>query len=381
MFGYIVVNQPELKMKEYDEYRKYYCGLCKSLKDRYGARGQISLSYDMTFLVLLLTGLYEPEKHSGSRRCIAHPTSKHTYVQNEYTDYVADMNVILTYYKCIDDWDDEHMLTRKLYADVARGQISLSYDMTFLVLLLTGLYEPEKHSGSRRCIAHPTSKHTYVQNEYTDYVADMNVILTYYKCIDDWDDEHMLTRKLYADVLLAGQNGRRLKEDYQQKIQVIAENLKAISELEEVGSDDMDALSGHFGNIMAEICAPKHDEWESYLRTIGYYLGKFVYIMDAYDDIEKDIGAGNYNPFVCRLAHELGVEVQSVGVDKTIEQDKWQELAEWTKDVLMMMVAPLAKEYEMLPIIENVGILRNIIYSGIWEAYYSTTNRRCGDEE
>ena len=114
MFGYIVVNQPELKMKEYDEYRKYYCGLCKSLKDRYGARGQISLSYDMTFLVLLLTGLYEPEKHSGSRRCIAHPTSKHTYVQNEYTDYVADMNVILTYYKCIDDWDDEHMLTRKL---------------------------------------------------------------------------------------------------------------------------------------------------------------------------------------------------------------------------------------------------------------------------
>mgnify|MGYP000766167033 FL=1 len=84
---------------------------------------------------------------------------------------------------------------------------------------------------------------------------------------------------------------------------------------------------------------------------------------------------------MCRLAHELGVEVQSVGVDKTIEQDKWQELAEWTKDVLMMMVAPLAKEYEMLPIIENVGILRNIIYSGIWEAYYSTTNRRCGDEE
>lgn len=67
--------------------------------------------------------------------------------------------------------------------------------------------------------------------------------------------------------MLAGQNGRRLKEDYQQKIQVIAENLKAISELEEVGSDDMDALSGHFGNIMAEICAPKHDEWESYLRT------------------------------------------------------------------------------------------------------------------
>ena len=70
-----------------------------------------------------------------------------------------------------------------------------------------------------------------------------------------------------------------------------------------------------------------------------------------------------------------------MGVDNPIDQGKWQELAEWTKDVLMMMVAPLAKEYEMLPIIENVGILRNIIYSGIWEAYYATTNRRCGCAE
>ena len=125
----------------------------------------------------------------------------------------------------------------------------------------------------------------------------MNVILTYYKCMDDWDDEHMFTRKLYADVLLAGKNGRRLKEDYPQKIRIIVENLKAISELEDAGYDDMDALSGHFGNIMAEICAPAHDEWESYLRTIGYYLGKFVYIMDAYEDIEKDLKKGNYNPF------------------------------------------------------------------------------------
>ena len=73
MFGYIVVNQPELKMKEYDEYRKYYCGLCKSLKDRYGARGQISLSYDMTFLVTSSDGTVRTGEALGQQKMYRTP--------------------------------------------------------------------------------------------------------------------------------------------------------------------------------------------------------------------------------------------------------------------------------------------------------------------
>ena len=71
MFGYIVVNQSEMKFKEYDVYRSYYCGLCQSLKERYGVLGQLSLNYDMTFILMLLTGLYEPEDVVGQCRCVA----------------------------------------------------------------------------------------------------------------------------------------------------------------------------------------------------------------------------------------------------------------------------------------------------------------------
>ena len=85
MFGYIVVNKPEMKFREFDMYQSYYCGLCKSLKERYGSRGQMTLSYDMTFLALLLTSLYEPETLSGYRRCAAHPVEKHLYRQNKFT--------------------------------------------------------------------------------------------------------------------------------------------------------------------------------------------------------------------------------------------------------------------------------------------------------
>ena len=61
MFGYIIINKPEIKFREFDVYRSYYCGFCRELKHRYGAQGQATLSYDLTFLIMLLTGLYEPQ--------------------------------------------------------------------------------------------------------------------------------------------------------------------------------------------------------------------------------------------------------------------------------------------------------------------------------
>ena len=108
MFGYIIPNYDELKVKEFKHYHEFYCGLCQSLKKYAGLRGQISLTYDMTFLGLLLSSLYEDEPADMSEcRCVAHPKKKHRYVISEYIDYAADMNVLMTYYKCMDDWNDE----------------------------------------------------------------------------------------------------------------------------------------------------------------------------------------------------------------------------------------------------------------------------------
>ena len=277
MFGYIVVNQPELKMKEYDEYRKYYCGLCKSLKDRYGARGQISLSYDMTFLVLLLTGLYEPEKHSGSRRCIAHPASKHTYVQNEYTDYVADMNVILTYYKCMDDWQDERKPFRYAYAALLKN------------------------------------------------------------------------------------TGKKYMSGYPEKICKIREALSDLSGFEKQGETDVDLVAGCSGRIMEEVLAFRKDMWEPSLRRMGFYLGKFIYILDAYDDVEKDAENGNYNPF--------------------LEKYKMEGFEDEIRRMLVMMLSEACREFEKLPVIRYGDILRNILYSGVWCRFMAIGQKRKQERE
>lgn len=115
MFGYVTIRKPELKIKDYEIYHSFYCGLCKRLGDQYGYKGKFTLTYDMTFLVILLSSLYEEtqtnvEKH----RCMVHPAKQHTMRMNAITDYAADMNMLLSYYHFKDDWEDEKSKKAKM---------------------------------------------------------------------------------------------------------------------------------------------------------------------------------------------------------------------------------------------------------------------------
>ena len=104
MFGYVSVYEPELKMKDYRKYKAYYCGLCRELKERYGSTGQMTLTYDMTFIIILLTSLYETRTSLEQHRCKVHPVKKQNVLRTEIMEYAADMNVILAYYHMKDDW-------------------------------------------------------------------------------------------------------------------------------------------------------------------------------------------------------------------------------------------------------------------------------------
>ena len=113
MFGYVLVNKPELKIKDFEKYRSYYCGLCHALGEMHGMAGRLTLNYDMTFLIMILTDLYETEETITYGRCPLHPARKHCARRSPVTDYCADMCVLLAYYKCKDDWDDEKKLKAK----------------------------------------------------------------------------------------------------------------------------------------------------------------------------------------------------------------------------------------------------------------------------
>jgi len=187
----------------------------------------------------------------------------------------------------------------------------------------------------------------------------MNVILTYYKCMDDWQDEHKPLRYAYAGILK--NCGNMHMSAYPEKIQRIRNALEELSSLEKQGETDVDRVAGCSGRIMEEILAFRKDVWESSLRRLGFYLGKFIYILDAYDDVEKDAENGNYNPF--------------------LEKYKIEGFEEEVRRLLMMMLAECCREFEKLPILRYGDILRNILYSGVWCRFAAIGQKRREERE
>ena len=260
MFGYITINKMELKFKEYYSYKGYYCGLCKRLKTKFSNKSRLTLNYDMTFLILLLSSLYEPENRVFNERCLVHPKEKQLIIQNEITDYAASLNVILSYYNLIDNWEDD-----KDYKSLALAKA--------------------------------------LENEF-----------------------------------------KKSSSDLEEATKAIKFRLKNISKLEKDNVDDIDAVSNEFGHLMEELFLYKKDHWEQSLRKIGFYLGKYIYFIDAYEDMKEDEENKSYNPF-----NKLNVENKE----------------EYAKNLLMLNLSLLSDEIEKLPLVQDKGIIDNIIYSGI----------------
>lgn len=269
MFGYVTIDKPELKVKEFYRYKSYYCGLCRTLKEEYGFRGRMTLSYDMAFLVLFLTSLYETPTKELQSHCPLHPVKKIPMLQNEISEYGAKMNILLVYFKCEDDWKDDKSL---------KG------------------------------------------------IAGM----------------HLFRKK-----------AKELCKEYKRQAQVIQKQLKILAVYEEKQEETLDLAAGAFGKLMAELFVYKEDMWEQELRNFGFYLGKFIYIMDAYDDLEEDLKTGSYNPLKA--------------VKKNSKDDNDYENT--VQQILVMMMAEATAAFEKLPLLWDSEILRNILYSGVWAKY------------
>ena len=119
MFGYVRVNKPELKVKEYELYEATYCGLCRSMGKCTGQCSRMTLSYDFAFLALIRVNLAGARTHFGMKRCIAHPLKKKQFmVNNPSLEYCAGAAALLNYHKIADDLSDERG-AKKLKARLA----------------------------------------------------------------------------------------------------------------------------------------------------------------------------------------------------------------------------------------------------------------------
>jgi len=264
MYGFLSANIEKLTQDELSRYKGCYCGLCRTLRERHGELSGLTLNYDMTFLVLLLSSLYEPNEAAGHNRCLPHPNSGRAWWKNEITEYASDMNIALAYLKCCDDWDDE----LRPSARFAQAALRKSYD--------------------------------------------------------------------------------RISEMYPRQCKAMSDSISALRMLENSGVEDPDDASNIFGKLMAEIFVYKEDRWSSILRRLGLNLGKFIYLMDACVDLEEDIKRGRYNPF--KSFNDL--------CDK-----------DFFISMFSIVLSDILLEFDKLPILQDVGIMRNILCIGLWQQF------------
>ena len=275
MFGYIVPEKPEMKIKEYELFRAYYCGVCKSIGKRHGQLERLTLNYDSAFLAVLLSAV---------------------------TGELAKVKIM-------------------------------------------------------RCIAHPIIKrHIIRDNSIIDYASDINILLAYYNLEDKRRDGSVLIPT--AAIMLMGRSFGKLKKKYANKCIIIEKRLDDLVQLEKAKCASMDMAAEPFAKLMEEVTA--HEQFcgseknEKSLRWIGYNLGKWIYLLDAYDDLEKDIKGKNYNPLIYQYKYD----------NKLINEFK-KEIRDMVEFNLTYSLNEIARGFELLDAKANRGILENIIYMGM----------------
>lgn len=264
MFGYVTASMRELTKEQQRRYGAVYCGICRRIREQSGQLARLGLSYDMAFLAVLLMSLYEPEEFGGKNSCALHPITRRDWIDNDFVRYAADMNVALSYYNCLDDWQDDGKRSAKWLAE-----------------------------------------------SYKKHLPD-------------------------------------IESRWPRQCRAIRDSIAALSDLETAGCPNPDEPAGAFGSLMGELLVVREDLWADTLRKMGNALGRFIYLLDAVLDYDTDQRKGKYNPFLARG-----------------EEKDW---ARW-EDYLVLTMGRCTAEFEKLPLVQDKALLDNILYSGVWVNY------------
>lgn len=271
MFGYVRINKMDLTFREYEHYKAYYCGLCKYLKRNHTELSRLTINYDITFLIVLLSSIYQPSAQVFHEKCIVDPVKKKKHIINDITEYAASMNILLAYYKLEDDVNDEGGIKSRLARQVYKKSFKTAYDKY-----------PKKADFIKKCLGELRS-------------------------------------------------------------------------LEEDQSSSIDQTSNCFARLLEEIFDYKDDDYRDRLRKVGFNIGKYIYIMDAYEDLDEDLEKGRYNPF-------------------TSYKDDREALKDRVDKLIGMTLSRLEEAILDLDIEVNKSIIDNIIYSGVYLRYKGLIN-------
>ncbi len=271
MFGYVRPSMDRLSEEEKQRFSAVYCGLCRTLGERYGLGARFILNYDFTFLVFLLADSEAPQ--AEHRRCIAHPVQgRDQYPSSEAFELAADCSVILAWWQLRDGVQDHS------------GFGSVKYRSASVVL-----------------------KRAY-------------------------------------------NKARTLRPQFDASTR---EHLDKLNTLESSSCASMDEAADTFAKLLQGISNEVSDPIKSrILSQMLYHLGRWIYLVDAADDLAKDFKTGSYNPLIHRFSLLSG------------------ELTEEAKEALVISldhsVRLISAAFELWNFGDWSGIIRSVVYEGLF---------------
>ncbi|MEG2001670.1 MAG: DUF5685 family protein [Clostridia bacterium] len=272
MFGYIFPEKAHLYMKDFDLYRNFYCGICKSMGRQFGQKSRFTINYDITFLTIVIHNFLGVDVEYETLKCVTKPfnSTRKTVAENELTDKMACLNVILTYYKLQDDCIDSKKSTRK---------IALS---------------------------------------------------------------SIKNAKKKADKVLPNVSGI-VEKRY--------ENLRNLEKNNEIG---VDKVSHEFASMMQEVVSEiVGEKMQDFFSKMCYNVGKWIYLIDALDDFEKDLSEKNYNLFALNNGDCVSL------------QELMQKHSEEIAFTFSTTINKIIECYENTKFSFNKDIIANVVYKGI----------------
>ncbi len=280
MFGYIRPYKDELLVREYEQYRGVYCTLCKRMGLAYGRISRLTLSYDCTFLSLVLMGLSQECPSFSKGRCVVNPTKVCRFCSG--------------------------------YEEIFR------------------------------------------------FAGAFSILLTDAKLRDDQKDGGLKSRLSSGFLRLLGRRSyQKAKKAYPEAAQWVEEYL-AEQEQAEKQTASVDACAHPTANLLAKVLKSRaeDDRQAVILEQFGYYLGRWVYLMDAADDLREDLAEGNFNPLIRTL---------DLSDQKVLEGEDRSRAEAVCNEMLNLTAARICAALNLLEWNRFGPIIANVIEKGLPE--------------
>lgn len=251
------------------------------------------------------------------------------------------------------------------------ARFTLQYDFTFLAILLAA-GEKEDRLSCRRCPAHLLrGSRACLYGEQMAVVADQSMILTYHKLSDDVLDHNMVTGLPYRFLRWIFRKAYSRAASAQQLFdQQVREGLALLRQMEAEQSAQLDRVADAFARILAAASAScsAGSSMERILWELFYHLGRWIYLIDAWDDLDEDRKNGRYNPLNTRFQGHA-------------QEERSYLEATLTHSVrLARAAANLMELGNWMPVVENILYLglptvQNAVLDGRWKEMRQTRRK------